>query len=224
LQTKSVGGCSDPVRGVMRRFLKIVRDSFEAETNALHRKANPDPKGRLNPSANSIQLASNELAYAYLVRRALVLGGFDCLFEFEKQYPGSDEKADLVIHIPQRNRESCRAVVEIKWANSKKGWDCIEKDALKVLRADYDRKFLLVFPMRVWPEDRESPTDCMPIREDILSRLNQCLGAEPEKGSVRMMCEEEFNTWSEGGDEIKFGLTVFAVKTASKHLAVGVGS
>ena len=78
LQTRSVGGFPDPVRGVMRRFLKIVRDSFEEETNALRRKAKANGRGRLNASANSIQLACDEWAYAYLIRRALVLNDFDC--------------------------------------------------------------------------------------------------------------------------------------------------
>jgi hypothetical protein len=62
----------------MRRFLKIVRDSFEEETNALRRKAKANGRGRLNASANSIQLACDEWAYAYLIRRALVLNDFDC--------------------------------------------------------------------------------------------------------------------------------------------------
>lgn len=152
----------------MGRFLRIVRDSFEEETKALHRKAKPNGRGRLNDAANSIQLARYEWAYAYLIRRALVLSDFNCKFEFEDFYPGNTKSADLVIHIRRRDQKPCKAIIEIKGAGSEHGWDSVADDALKVLRSDSDRRFLLVFPMRAWPAEHDSPADCPALHEGIL--------------------------------------------------------
>jgi hypothetical protein len=224
LQHKSVSGSPDAVEEKMRQFLRTVRVGFERETRALHRMAGSNGRSPLNHSANSIQLASSELAYAYLVRRALVMGRFDCPFEFEKPYLGSDAKADLVLHIPLRDQKFCQAAIEIKWLHSENGWRCIADDARKVLRSSCGRKFLLVFPMRAWPTEHDSPTNSPPICAGLLKSVNDFLSFGPEKSSMRMTWEEEFVTWREEGDKIPFCLTLFEVIATSKRLAVGTGS
>jgi hypothetical protein len=214
LQNKSVNGSPDPVLAMMRSFLTIAKKGLEEETRILHRKVNGRRKWRR--FADSIQMAELEVIYAYLIRRALVLGDFKYDFNFEEKYPDNGKKADLVLR-PDPKKDDFRVVIEIKWANSEKGWGCIEADARKVLRSDYDRRFLLLFPARVWPVDRDSSTDCPSISQDILKHLNERLTTGSERGSVRLACEEEFDTWRMEGDKIPFGLTLFEVEKASER-------
>lgn len=54
--------------------------------------------------------------------------------------------------------------------------------------------------------------------------MNRYLSAEPEGASISITCEEEFDTWSEDGDKIPFGLTLFEVEMACKRLSARAGS
>jgi hypothetical protein len=196
----------------MGQFLTIVRDSFEMEIRALQGKAWPNRKVQDNPAANYIPFASLEITYACLIRRALVLSDFNCDFRFEMRYPDSNEYADLVLYIPD-GRRVLKVVVEIKWIHTRKDWGCVAMDGRKVLRGDFDRRFLLVFPVYDWTNE----PNCEPVSEELAKSLTQELNDDPGSVSVSLACQRKFVAWSEDGKEVSFGLSLYEVGK-TKHL------
>jgi hypothetical protein len=219
-----MGNISLDVDGVLKNFLTIVRDAFEGEDRRLKTKAPHGGQPHVNPlhpTANSIRLAETELAYAYIIRRSLVLGRFPCPFDFEGRYKNSAAHVDLLIKIPDEN--GCKCAIEIKWVN-RRYFEGLHSDATKLIsemksgKPQWRRWFILAFPMVDWDEKKEPARD--PLNDDALEKINDYLRAQHPGWLARILhSTEPFKTLSGEGNEMDFVMTLFELKMDRSAIA-----
>ncbi len=201
----------------LHRFLDLVKAGLEKEDDLLrdcpYNKQRT--KGLIHERARSIRLAYSELPYAYLIRRSLVLGGFEHRFEFEDQYPDSEnrETADLVLLIPDDKGKELKIAVEMKEVHEEK-WGAAEDDAKKLARSRFDRGFLLLFPAAKWPKYK-SDLRCESLVQPAVHAIDGYL-REKKLGEARLFASQSFQTLRNEGTPIDFNLALIEVKPAKR--------
>ncbi len=194
----------------VNNFLRIVRKGLEEEDRRL-RDGPRRAKVADGLSARSICLADREVAYAYLVRRSIVLGGFAHEFDFEKSYPHSRKKADLVLYLGEKgSRRKKRTIgIEMKWV-AKDKWEAVLKDAEKLAKGQFDNRFLFLFPAAEWPNDNDGAPGRSLVkvaRREVSNHLRNA-----HLGTARLTSQESFTTLRDGEqEEVDFNLALIEI-------------
>jgi hypothetical protein len=187
----------------LAEFMQAIVKGFKQEDLLLY-KAHRN----INPSARTLRLAESELAYAYLVRRSLVLEESSYNFEFEKHYRQAhgNQYVDLVLLGPDR---TCELGIEIKWVQKECVFPELISDAEKLLAIPaLTRRFLLCFPLTIWYDQGLGRS----LSDPILTHLRRHYRVElVERG--------EFLTHSDEpcGVEIPFRIGLFELFGTAKE-------